>query len=971
MKNTIFLFLSFVLSSMYGQNEVFVSGIDTLAQEKWVESHLNKMSIDQKIGQLFMIDVYSDKREDQAKIKSLIEQYHIGGLVFFQGTAARQAELTNLYQTYSDIPLLIGFDGEWGLDMRLDNTFKYPFNMTLGAIQNDLLVQEFGSQIGKHHKRIGINMNFAPVVDINTNPKNPIIGNRSFGENKYNVTRKASAFVKGMQAQRVLANAKHFPGHGDTESDSHKSLPFVGFDKNRIETVELYPYEKLFSQGLSSVMVAHLNVPSLDSTANIPSSLSYPIVTELLQDQMGFEGLIITDALNMKGASNYGESSSVDLKAFQAGNDILLLSEDVARGVLAIRSAVDSGLISESRIDYSVRKILKAKYWAGLSEYKPVSLQDIQKDICAPFDYVLLEQLFDAAITLVKNESSSLPIVNLQAKRRAYIHFGDASGEVFYKALNDYQDIPQLHPSSVDFSQKLEQYDELIIGFHKADDKFWRSYKFSEEELQLLTNISEKKDVILTVFTSPYSLLDVTDFSDFESIVVAYQNDEVAQRVAAEKLFGASAFKGELPVGISTEFPEGTGLKSPELGRLLYRLPSSVGIDSKRLSKIDTILQGAIDDAMTPGLVVLAARHGKIFYHKSFGSQTYKGEVPMKNKTVFDLASLTKILSGTAVLMRATEDGIVDLDDSLGTVFPVLKDSNKDSLILRQALSHSAGLKAWIPYYIETLDSVSRLPDSIHYRTRFSDEFNIAITDSLYLLSSYRDTIYKRIFDSELRKKKDYKYSGLLFYLLPEFTLDNYGEDMDEFTRSNFYAPIGASTLGYNPLEYLDPVNIAPSEEDDYFRMGRVQGRVHDMGAAMMGGVSGNAGLFGSALDVAKMMQMYLQNGVYGGRRYFDASTIDRFNKRYYLGIENRRGLGFDKPFLESDLDSDGKRRPVSALSFGHSGFTGTYAWVDPSNGLLYIFLSNRTYPDMSNSKLVKENIRTRVQDLFYEAIID
>ncbi len=969
MKYTFFLFLTLVLSSVYGQNEVFLSGIDSLAQEQWVDSQMDDMSIDQKIGQLFMIDVYSDKREDIEKVKSLIEQYHIGGLVFFQGTAERQAELTNLYQTYSEIPLLIGFDGEWGLDMRLDSTFKYPFNMTLGAIQNDLLIAEFGSQIGKHHKRIGIDMNFAPVVDINTNPKNPIIGNRSFGENKYNVSRKASAFVKGMQEQRVLANAKHFPGHGDTESDSHKSLPFVGFDKDRIESVELYPYKKLFVEGLSSVMVAHLNVPSLDSTPSIPSSLSYPIVTELLQDQMGFEGLIITDALNMKGASNYGDSSSVDLKAFQAGNDILLLSEDVARGVLAIRSAFDSGQITESRIDYSVRKILKAKYWAGLSEYRPVPLQDVQKDIRTPFDYVLLEKLFEEAITLVKNESSSLPIVNLQAKRRAYIHLGDASGKAFYKALNAYQDMPELNRFAEDFSQKIEQYDELIIGYHKADDKFWRSYKFSEEELDFLERISERKDVVLTVFTSPYALLDLSDLGDFESLVVAYQNDVVAQRVTAEKIFGASSFKGKLPVGISEEFPVGTGLKSPELGRLLYRLPGSVGVDPQKLSEIDTLLQSTIDESMTPGIVVLAARHGKIFYHKSFGSHSYKGEVPMENQTVFDLASLTKVLSGTAVLMRATEDGIIDLDDNLGSVFPVLKDSNKDSLILRQALSHSAGIKAWIPYYIETLDSVTRVPDSIHYSSSYSDEFNIEITDSLYLLSSYRDTIYKRIVDSELRQKTDYKYSGLLFYLLPDFTLSNYGQDMDEFTKSNFYDPIGASTLGYNPLESIDPSIIAPSEEDDYFRMGRVKGRVHDMGAAMMGGVSGNAGLFGSAIDVAKMMQMYLQSGVYGGRRYFDASTLDRFNKRYYLDIENRRGLGFDKPQLESDGDSE--QRPVSALSFGHSGFTGTYAWADPENGLLYIFLSNRTYPDMSNSKLVKENIRTRVQDLFYEAIID
>jgi len=370
-KYILFIFIVFNGAFLQAQNFDPLVANDSLAQKKWVDTLLNTMTIDEKIGQLFMVQAYSNKDKKHSDfIEALIEEYHIGGLIFMQGTPEKQALLNNNYQLISKIPLLIGFDGEWGLDMRLKNTYRFPWNMTLGAIRNNKLVEDFGKQVGKHCKRLGIHINFAPVVDININPENPIIGNRSFGENRENVTEKASAFIKGIQSQHVLANAKHFPGHGDTATDSHKALPILEFDIERLDSIELYPYKQLFKSDLTSVMVAHLSVKALEPNVELPTSLSYNVVTNLLKEKLNFNGLILTDALNMKGAANYAKPGEIDLAALLAGNDILLIPEDVPAAVAKIRIALEAKVITEERLNYSVQKILKAKYWAGLDAFK-------------------------------------------------------------------------------------------------------------------------------------------------------------------------------------------------------------------------------------------------------------------------------------------------------------------------------------------------------------------------------------------------------------------------------------------------------------------------------------------------------------------------------------------------------------------------------------------------------------------------
>ncbi|PCH76411.1 MAG: beta-N-acetylglucosaminidase [Flavobacteriaceae bacterium] len=944
---------------------------DAKSQQKWVDDLMNNMTIDQKIGQLFMVAAYSNKGSEHANyIHRLIDEYEIGGLIFMQGTPRAQAKLNNSYQKKSKIPLLIGFDGEWGLDMRLKNTYRYPWNMTLGAIRDDRLIEEFGKQLGKHCKRLGIHINFAPVVDVNTNPNNPIIGNRSFGENKLNVAAKAIAFTKGMQGEGVLANAKHFPGHGDTATDSHKTLPVVDFTKERIESVELYPYKELFKNGLTSIMAAHLSVPSLEPNPGLPSSLSYNIITNILQKDLGFKGLIITDALNMKGAANFAEPGDIDLAALLAGNDVLLFPENIGIALSTIRSAITEKILTEERLDVSVRKILMAKYWAGLHQMNPVVLAHLNEDLNTIEDQLLHKKLVENSTSLLKNNGNIFPIQQLDKKRIAYVKFGDSNSGAYLKMLRNYTDITVVKGKTIDvILEKLKAFNLVIIGAHKSNKNPWKSFKFKSQERYWMQEIARNNPVILNVFTSPYSLLDFKTFENFEGILACYQNSKISQEVAAQMIFGVTSTKGKLPVSIRNDFSEGHGLMSSSLQRLGYAIPEEVGMDQQVLNQIDGIAKEVLAEKMAPGMQVLVARKGKVIFHKAYGYHTDKKVRRVRKDDVYDLASLTKILGGLPMIMRSEELGKFTLDNTLGEIMPILRGSNKDTVTIREALSHVGKLKAWIPFYLKTIDSVTKLPSLKYYRDTKSKKFPIKVARGLYLRADYIDTIYKRIVEIPQREKSGYRYSGLPFYLFKKYVEDTYSEKMDVLNTRLFYKPLGANSLMYNPLEKIAKSKIVPTENDDYYRHQLLQGYVHDMGAAMLNGVSGNAGLFGNANDIAKLMQMYLQKGFYGGKRFFKASTLEKFTRRHYEKDSIRRGLGFDKP--QMDPEGSSTCGCVSSKSFGHSGFTGTFAWADPVSEIVYVFLSNRVYPKMNNYGLVKKGIRTRVQQIIQDAITD
>ena len=971
LKKLLFISLLVIYVSTCGQNLDPLRTVDYYAQEKWVDSILSSMTIDKKIGQLFMIQAYSNLDSvHENKIKEMIQKYHVGNLIFMQGTPIKQAQLTNTYQSLSEIPLMIGFDGEWGLDMRLQNTYRFPWNMTLGAIQDNMLIRKFGEHLGRHAKRIGIHANFAPVVDINTNPLNPIIGNRSFGESKQNVTLKAIEFSQGMQSEGVLANAKHFPGHGDTATDSHLKLPVLNFNKERLDSIELYPYKRVFDAGMASVMTAHLSIPVLESNPKLPTSLSPKVVTDLLKEKLGFLGLIFTDGLNMKGAANYSSSAEINLAAIQAGNDVLLIPQDVPASINLIKNAIDSGVLSLDRIDESVRKILLAKYKVGLHLYKPIDTLNLIKDLNTIEDEVLHRELVKNSMTIIKNNKKTLPIQDLKKYENiAYVAMGDDHGDKFLETLNKYSKIQKVSSDNLnELINTLEDFDLVIVGFHKSNTHPWKSFEFSNQELVWLHEISRKNTTILSVFASPYSLLNIKSFNNLESVLVAYQNSEISQVISAQTIFGAIEANGKLPVSIKNEFPVGTGIQTKKIQRLQYSIPESVGMSSQKLAKIDSVAALVLEEKMSPGLQVLVARKGVVVYEKSFGFHTDKKKIEVNNSDVYDVASLTKILASLPMLIKAEEENKIALSSTVRKILPKFKKSNKDTLTVREILSHYGQLKAWIPFYKLTQDSLTQKNLKNFYSSKKSNNFTIKVAEDLYLNRSFKDSIFKQIRDAEQREKPGYKYSDLGYYIFKEALEKKYKKELDILVDEEFYKPLGANRMSYLPLSKFKKSSIIPSEKDNYFRNQLLHGYVHDMGAAMLGGVGGHAGLFSNSNDIAKMMQLYLQKGFYGGKRYFDSETFDKFNKRYYSDEKVRRGLGFDKPQLDSTVMAT--CGCVSEESFGHSGFTGTYTWADPVSEIIYVFLSNRVFPTMENYGLVKENIRTKIQQIIQEAIL-
>lgn len=959
----IYIFLLFSLVS-FGQKK------SNLSQEVWVDSIYNQLSFDEKVGQLFMVAAYSNKDEAHNKsIDKLVEENKIGGLIFFQGGPVRQAKLTNRYQAKSKVPMFIGIDAEWGLSMRLDSTYRYPWNMTLGAVQDMKLIEKAGNQMAKQSKRMGIHFNFAPVVDINTNPKNPIIGNRSFGETKENVTLRALALMKGLQDEGVYATAKHFPGHGDTSTDSHHTLPVVKFDRKRIDEVELYPYKELIKNGLTSVMVAHLNVPSIEPRENFPTSLSYNVVTNILKNELQFEGLIFTDALNMKGASNFKKPGDIDLEAFLAGNDVLLFAENVPVAIKKFNDAKKEGRLTEERLAYSVKKILAYKYKANLNNYQPIVFDNLYSDLNAVEFEALNYQLYENAVTVIKNDTKSVPIAQLENEKIAYVKLGNDTSDVFLTQLKNYANVTEITSKNLDsVLTELEGYTKVIIGYHKSDGA-WRNHNLTFRELLWINQIGKQNDVILTFFTKPYSLLTIKNFESIETIIVGYQNNAISQTVVPQIIFGAIGSKGKLPVSIEEHFKVNEGIETLAIQRLGFEMPENVGMDSKILSKIDSLAKLAIDKKMTPGLQVVVARKGKVVYQKSFGNHTYdESSAKVQNTDLYDIASLTKIIGTLPNVMQEFDKGNLTLETKLKTMLPVFKGSNKEDATVLDMLTHQARFQPWIPFYKATLDSLNK-PSEKYYRTRPTVEFQLKVAEDLYLRRDYNDTILKVIADSELLPKKQYKYSDFSFILFKEYLERENGKTLEYLAENNFYKYLGATSLTYNPLHKFDKSVVIPTENDNYFRYQTVQGYVHDMAAAMQGGISGHAGLFSNALDVAKVMQMYLQNGSYGGKQFITAETLQKFNTCYFCKDGNRRGVGFDKPQLGNEGPTCGC---VSLTSFGHTGFTGTMTWADPEKEIVYVFLSNRTFPDSNAAnKLSKENIRENIQKIIYEAIIE
>lgn len=948
---------------------------DRRAEDAWVTQQLDSLTLDERIGQLLMIRAHSNLGPaHEAEVARLIREYHAGGVIFFQGTAERQAMLTNQYQALAKrVPLLVAIDGEWGLGMRLKTTtLSYPRQLTLGAIQDNRLIYQMGQQIAEECRRVGVQVNFAPVIDVNNNPLNPVINDRSFGEDRYNVTAKSYMYMKGLQDGQVLASAKHFPGHGDTDVDSHYDLPVIHHDRDRLDSVELFPFRVLAQHNAGSMMIAHLAIPALDSTPNLPASLSPRIIDTLLLQQLGFQGLVFTDGLEMEGVRKYHRDGELEVKALLAGNDILLLPQDVPTAVRAIKAALDNGRLSEALIDHKVRKILRTKYRLGLTEQPTIELEGLHDDLNSPKGLALKRKLYEAALTAVRNDGKALPIARDPSMSVATLSLGMGSRTDFQRHIDTYVPQARHYNGALRLSKSrmrtlvntLKSRDVVIIGLHRLNKKDRTQFGLSANVEALITELQQHTTVVTVLFGSPYALkhLDAADH-----LVVAYQDEDLAQEVAAKALFGGARITGRLPITASAKSPYGAGVNVGREQVLQYASPDAVGMNARVLSEIDAIAKEAIAGGAMPGLQVLIAKDNQIVYHKSFGHHAYDGRVPMRNTDIFDLASVTKICAATVSVMKLVDEGRVDLDQTLGTYIPRLRGSNKEDLIIRDVMAHQARLKAWIPFYKETVIG-RKNPTYVEglYRSTPDDTFSLKVTDQLYLRHDYADTIYQRIIDSPLRSRRGYKYSDLGFYLMRDLVESVTNVPFEEYVQTTFYQPMGLTTMGYNPTERFDVSRMPPTEEDDYFRNGVVQGYVHDMGAAMLNGVSGHAGLFASPKDVAGMLQMLLNNGSYNGREFFKPATIAEFTTRH--PNSRRRGIGFDMKDLGARKMTH-VTELASSKAFGHLGFTGISAWADPQHNLIFVFCSNRTYPSMNNRKIVTMDIRPRMQAAAYRAL--
>ena len=966
--------------------------------QSWADSVLRTLTLDQKIGQLFMLPAYSNKNEAYCRqLEETIRKYHIGGIIFFQGTPIKQALMTNRFQAIAEIPLFIGMDAEGGVGWRIQPALEFPNQTLQGAIRDTSLIYQTGVAIGQQCRALGIHINFAPVVDINVNPRNPVIGIRSFGEHRQEVSMRSLAYAQGLASQNIMAVAKHFPGHGDTDVDSHEALPVIRHNARRLDSIELYPFKQLFEAGVPGVMVAHLNVPSYDSS-HVPASLSRHIVTDLLRGQLHFHGLCFTDAMNMKGVTSTRRDGEAEVEALLAGNDICLQPANIEQAFKKVKAAVLNGKLPENAIDEKCLRILRAKEKYVLPSQRLVDTTDLLARLNSPAAQALRQEIYAQAITLVKNNAWLLPLTRLDTLRIASLNFGKRDASAFEEMLEKYA--PCAHYSITpgtpetevqDLLSKLEPFNCIILYNSAARNTAGYSFGASKQLASIIKKLKGKR-IIFCHPAIPYGV-DLYSHLPLDAILVSYSNDKPAQQFAAQALFGGIRVDGKLPVGINLSYPAGSGLTTPKV-RLGYHAPELSGINSTLLEKIDSLCNEAIRMKATPGCEVLVAKDGFVVYDKAFGFHTYQQKRPNRPSDIYDIASLTKITATLPCVMTLYDKKQIALDTPIGRYDYHIAQTNKKDLTIRQLLLHTAGLKASFAFFHHAIDwenfsgrllssryskaNCVKLRDHLYINPHFlyrDSTFNFTggeayrlVSPNFYIHKHFHDSIRVILLESELLSSQKYRYSDLGFILLQDIVESQTSTPLDIFCREHFFKRLGAYNTTFNPYRTMEMERIVPASDDRIFRKSRLQGYVHDPIAALLDGVAGNAGLFSNANDLAKIMSMYLNHGEYGGEHYIDSTTIALFTRLQLPATENRRGLGFDKPdCLDTEKSPACPEAPAS--SYGHTGFTGTMAWNDPDNGLIYIFLSNRTYPNEYNNKLMKENIRTKIQEAIYQAM--
>lgn len=975
-KTAAFISLIFSFQFILAQNQ------NNLPATHWADSVFQSLTDDQRIAQLMVLRQSSFSTAGPVYYDSLITEainkYNIGGICLFQGAPVKQAEFINKYQSISKTPIMVCIDAEWGLGMRFDSVKSLNHPMMLGAMNDSTLVYEYGSLIGRQLKRMGIQVDYAPVIDINNNPANPVINDRSFGENKYRVASYGLAYMHGLQDEGIIACAKHFPGHGDVSVDSHLDLPVINKSLESLDTLELYPFKKLIQGGVASIMIAHLYVPALDPTPNTATSISKATVTGLLRDQLHYDGLTFTDALGMKGVAKFFPGGTIAAQSLIAGNDMLCLPESVPDAIASIRAAIDSGKLSWNDIYEKCKKVLRYKYKYGIANVQPVSINNLTNDLNAGIDD-LKKQVAENAITLLNNQDKNFFPLNLQTagqNKIAYIGIGIDSANTFATKLHaelgtdnfyfDYNEDNRRILSTVELIRK--RYRQVVIGVHNYRRYPANQFGISKNAMDLMNQVIQNNNTIVFDFGNPYA---IQYFCDAKNLVVCYEDDSITQSIAADILLGKLPYRGTLPVTVCPQYPSGSGIVTAT--SLMPKVnPEAIGMNAEKLTAIDSIAKAGIAEGAFPGCVVLAAKDGKIFYEKAFGKYNYDTPERIRTNSIFDLASVTKILATTVSVMKLYDEGKIKLNKTLGTYLPWVRKSDKKNLRIDKILLHQAGLVAYIPFFKKLIDPETGTPLPQYFRSEKSDNFRIRVAQNLYLRADYEDSLNQIILDSKLGPMDKYIYSDNDFIFLGKIVEAVSGLPLDKYAEKNFYKPMGLNSTGFLPRQKFDTSRIAPTEFEKSFRMQHLHGDVHDPGAALFGEVAGHAGLFSDVEDMAALLQMLLNGGTFNGRRYISESTVQLFTA--YNSSISRRGFGFDKPQKDNYTTTETRPYPsrfASPLTYGHTGYTGTCIWVDPQYNLVYVFLSNRVNPDGGeNLKLSTMNIRGAIEDTLYKAMI-
>ena len=939
--------------------------------ESWVDSVMSTLNLRARIGQLFIPML--DPRSPQAAktvVKGYIDNYGIGGILISGGTTAQHASLIDYAQSISKVPLLVTLDGEWGPAMRLKDAERFPYNMTLGGIDDSSLLYDYGREVARQCRLLGVQVVFAPVLDVNSRPDNPVIGRRSFGENPTRVSELGCAYSRGLEDGGVLSVAKHFPGHGDTGTDSHKALPIVNHSISTLQKVDLRPFADYARSGSGGMMIGHLSVPALDQSGHA-ASMSHPITTGVLRDQLGFEGLIFTDGLAMKGAVPPGGGDNC-VGALLAGADMLVEPASIKTSMSAIIHAVNTGHISRSIIDERCRNVLRWKYALGLNRRPQTTPSDLRIRMNGPESESMRRRLTAASIICLDNADGLLPIHRLDTTSIAIVNIGAGAYNTFSNFCARYAKVDVYSGSGMTTATLHKVLDHDIVIAAVYDDN-----ATAQSALQQLKKARKLVEVFLI------GHYKVGKFAPLESrtVVLCGENNTLMQEYAAQALFGGIRVNATLPVTIKGVAPVGTGVGLVKT-RLGYGTPTMAGFLPSLEHKTDSLIRTGIRTGAFPGAVLLVAKDGNVVLERAYG-YTDSGHTSkvQADSTLYDLASVSKIAGTLPGIMKAVDNGLLDINASASRYIPGMRQPDRDEITLRELLLHQSGFPAGISNAAIVTDSNSYTGRLISRRPTAANSIRLAkgayanhnarlrhditshvktnampwqIAPSLWVGPATRDTIMDHIYNIDLRDKS-YRYSDLNFALLMDAEQKATGIPHDIWVDREIFAPLGAWHTLYRPLSRFKPLHIAATEHDRWLRRATLRGFVHDELASYSGGVQGNAGLFSTAGDLAKLAQLWLNGGTYGGERLLSERTVDTFmNTRSDI---SRRGLGFDAPDMINPAASP-TAQEAHHSTVGHLGFTGTCLWIDPSRNLIFIFLTNRINPSRENAAWAKLDIR-------------